>query len=140
MRTFTVATQPDEAIAYLADFTNAEAWDPGTVSCVRTDAGPVRVGATWHNTSKILGSDTELDYRLEHLDDTTVRLVGENKTATATDVITVVAVAGGTEVTYDATVELHGAAKLAAPLMQLEFEKLGRQTVEGIQRELGKGP
>lgn len=43
----------------------------------------------------------------------------------------------GSEITYDATVELHGAAKLGAPLMQLEFEKLGNQTVDGIQRELG---
>ncbi|GAY07587.1 DUF998 domain-containing protein [Pseudonocardia sp. N23] len=43
----------------------------------------------------------------------------------------------GSDVTHDATVELHGVAELGAPVMQLEFEKLGRQTVDGIQRELG---
>lgn len=137
VRTFTVTTPAPEALAYLADFGHAEAWDPGTVTCVRRGSGPVAVGAGWHNTSKILGVETELDYTLEHLDGTSIRLVGQNKTATATDVITVVAAPGGSEITYDATVELHGAAKLGAPIMQLEFEKLGHQTVEGIQRELG---
>lgn len=139
VRTFTVTTPPQQALAYLADFGNAEAWDPGTRSCVRTDSGPVAVGSTWHNTSKILGIETELDHRLERLDATGLQLTGKNKTATATDVITVVPAPDGrgSEVTYDATVELHGAAKLGAPLMQTEFEKLGDQTVEGIQHELG---
>lgn len=137
VRTFTVTTEPAKAIDYLADFANAEAWDPGTQTCVRTDSGPVQVGSTWHNTSKILGSTTELDYRLTRLDGEGLELTGENKTATATDVITVRPVPGGSEITYDATVVLHGVAKLGSPLMQLEFEKLGNQTVEGIQRELG---
>ncbi len=139
VRTFAVSTAPAQAIDYLADFAHAEAWDPGTQTCVRIGDGPVGVGATWRNTSKILGSTTELDYRLTHLDSERIELVGENKTATATDVITVRPVPGegGSEITYDATVVLHGVAKLGSPLMQLEFEKLGNQTVEGIQRELG---
>lgn len=139
VRTFTVAASPGPAVQYLADFGHAEAWDPGTRSCARIDDGPVRVGSTWHNTSKILGSTTELDYRLTHLDGERIELVGRNKTATATDVITVRPArhGAGSEITYDATVVLHGIAKLAGPLMQLEFKKLGDQTVEGIRRELG---
>lgn len=138
VRTFTVTTPPQKALDYLADFANATAWDPGTVSCTRTDSGPVQVGAVWHNTSKILGVETELDYTLEHRDDERIELVGKNKTATAHDIITVRPDGSGSEITYDATVELHGMAKLGAPVMQLEFEKLGNQTVTGIQRELGK--
>ena len=138
VRTFTVTTPPQQALDYLADFANATAWDPGTVSCTRTDSGPVQVGAVWHNTSKILGVETELDYTLEHRDDERIELVGRNKTATANDVITVRPAGSGSEITYDATVELHGMAKLGAPVMQLEFEKLGNETVTGIQRELGK--
>lgn len=137
VRTFTVTADPRRAVDYLADFTHAQDWDPGTQSCVRVDPGPVQVGSTWHNTSKILGSTTELEYRLTHLDAERIELVGENKTATATDVITVRPAAEGSEITYDATVVLHGVAKLGSPLMQLEFEKLGNQTVDGIQRELG---
>ncbi len=133
-RTFTVDAPAEAVTAYLADFGNAEQWDPGTQSCTRVGAGPVEVGATWHNVSKVLGRETELEYRLERLDPGHVVLVGRNKTATSTDDITVRGDGERSEVTYDATVELHGLAKLGAPIMQLEFNRLGDLTVTGIQR------
>ena len=52
-RTFTVDKPVEAVIAYLADFTNAEQWDPGTVTCVPVDDSPVQVGKLWKNTSKI---------------------------------------------------------------------------------------
>jgi hypothetical protein len=47
---------------YLKDFTHAEEWDPGTQTCTRNDAGPIAVGTSWHNVSKIFGVTTELTY------------------------------------------------------------------------------
>lgn len=139
VRTVTVSAQPPVVVGYLADFTNATEWDPGTDTCVRIDDGPVAPGARWRNTSTVLGRQTELEYRLEELDVDRIVLVGENRTATARDVITVRAADGGSEITYDATVELHGLAKLGSPLMQLEFERLGNRTVEGLRKALGDG-
>jgi carbon monoxide dehydrogenase subunit G len=133
-RTFTVDAPAEAVTAYLADFGHAEEWDPGTQSCTRIGAGPVEVGATWHNVSKILGRETELEYRLDELEPGHIVLVGHNKTATSTDDITVRPDGERSEVTYDATVELHGLAKLAAPIMQVEFNRLGDLTVTGIQR------
>ncbi len=133
-RTFTVDASAEAVTAYLADFGHAEQWDPGTRSCTRVGTGPVEVGATWHNVSKVLGRETELEYRLEQLDPGHIVLVGRNKTATSTDDITVRADGERSEVTYDATVELHGLAKLGAPIMQVEFNRLGDLTVTGIQR------
>ena len=133
-RTFTVDAPAEAVTAYLADFSHAEEWDPGTQSCTRIGTGPVEVGATWHNVSKILGRETELEYRLERLDPGHIVLVGRNKTATSTDDITVRPSGDGSEVTYDATVELNGLAKLGAPIMQIEFKRLGDLTVTGIQR------
>jgi len=75
VRTFAVSPPPDRVLDYLADFGNATAWDPGTQSCTRIGTGPVEVGAQWHNTSKILGVETELDYRLEHRDAERIQLV-----------------------------------------------------------------
>ena len=132
-RTFTVDRPVEAVTAYLADFANAVHWDPGTRTCSRIDDGPVAVGARWHNVSKILGRETALEYRLERLEAGHIVLVGSNKTATSTDDITVRAHGPGSEITYDATVELHGLAKLAAPVMQLEFERLGDRTVDGIR-------
>lgn len=68
-RTFPVAPPPAEVIAYLKDFSNAEEWDPGTKSCTQTTPGPVAVGTTWRNVSKIAGVKAELDYELRELTD-----------------------------------------------------------------------
>ena len=108
-RTFTVDRPVDVVVTYLADFGNAEAWDPGTVSCTRSDDGPVQVGATWRNVSKILGATSELDYRLDRLEPGRVVLHGRHVkgTADSVDDITVrpdPADPGRSEVTYDATI------------------------------------
>ncbi len=125
-RTFQVKPEPAVVLDYLKDFTKAEEWDPGTESCERTDgAGPVTVGATFHNVSKIAGVSTELDYTLVELTDDTVVLVGKNDTATSTDTITVKPSAGGSEVTYRADIEMKGVAKLATPIVKVIFEKVG---------------
>ena len=138
-RTFTVEHPVEFVVDYLADFSHAEAWDPGTQSCTRTDGdGPIAVGATWHNVSKVLGRETELTYRLETLEPGRVVLKGSNKTATSTDDITVTATAdGGSEITYTADIELNGAAKLGAPLMKLEMERLGTKTEQQMKDVFG---
>lgn len=140
IRTFTVDRPTATVLAYLADFGHAPQWDPGTLTCRRIDDGTVGVGARWHNVSKILGMKTDLEYTLERLEDHRIVLVGRNKTATSTDDITVRPVDGGSEVTYDATVELHGVAKLGAPVLQAQFEKLGDRTVDGIRNAVSTLP
>ena len=139
-RTFTVDRPSDAVLAYLADFGHADQWDPGTQTCTRIDDGPVAVGARWHNVSRILGKETDLEYTLEQLEEHRIVLVGRNKTATSTDDITVHPTDGGSEVTYDATVELHGLAKLGSPVLQVQFEKLGDQTVNGIRDAVSQLP
>lgn len=127
-RTFTVSPPPDVVVGYLKDFANAQQWDPGTRSCTRIDTGPVAEGAYWHNVSKIFGVTAELTYTLEELSDDKLVFVGENKSSTSTDTITVDAADGGSKITYEAELEMHGAAKLLNPLMKLAFEKLAVDT------------
>ena len=135
-RTFTVKAPPSVAIPYLADFTNAEEWDPGTVKCLRQDSGPVRVGSTWQNTSKIAGLSTELTYTLEALTDTRVVLVGRNKTAVSTERIDVTADGSGSQITYVNDTVFNGAAKLAGPLVKLVFERLAVDVVKNLSERL----
>lgn len=135
-RTFTVKPAPAVVLDYLRDFSHAEEWDPGTVSCTRNDSGPVQVGSTWHNVSKIAGISTELTYELVRSTEDTVELVGTNETARSTDTITVVPHGEGSEVTYQAVIEMHGAAKLASPLVKLVFEKVGNDTEDDMVRVL----
>jgi carbon monoxide dehydrogenase subunit G len=128
-RTFTVGRPVEVVAEYLKDFANAEQWDPGTVTCTRTDDGPVRVGSTWHNVSEFKGKETELDYRLERLEPNRLTFVGKNKTATSTDDLTLAPAGSGTEITYHAHIVFHGLAKVADPFLKSEFEMLGDAVV-----------
>lgn len=105
-RTFTVPRPPEEVVAYLSDFSNAVAWDPGTVRCDRVGTGPVQVGSTWRNVSKVLGRETELEYVLVTLEPDHVVLRGTNKTATSTDDITVLPDPAGSGRTVMSSVEV----------------------------------
>lgn len=138
-RTFTVATSPEEVVEYLHDFSRAAEWDPGTESCERIDSGPVAVGAQWHNVSKIGGVRTELTYELTRLEPGRVVFVGTNDTAISTDDITVTAAdkPATATLTYHANIEFRGAAKLAALIAKVVFEKVGNDTEESLTRILG---
>lgn len=127
-RTFTVSPPPDRVIDYLKDFANAEEWDPGTESCTREGTGPIAVGATWHNVSKIVGVKAELTYKLNELSNRTLVFVGTNDSSTSTDTITIDASGAGSVITYRADLEMKGAAKLLSPAMKVVFEKLANDT------------
>ena len=137
-RTFTVTPPPSVVIDYLKDFAHAEEWDPGTESCSRNDSGPITVGSNWHNVSKIAGVSTELTYTLEELTDERVVMVGRNETASSTDTMTVTPHEGGSEVTYEAVIEMSGAAKLADPVMKLVFERIGTKTEDDMVEVLNR--
>lgn len=139
-RTFDVHPEPAVVLDYLKDFGNAEEWDPGTESCTRTDSGPVAVGSTWHNVSKIAGVSTELDYRLATLTGDTIVFEGHNETATSTDTITVVPnpEGPGSRVSYEANIQMKGMAKLAEPIMKLVFEKVGNDTEDDMVAALNR--
>lgn len=137
-RTFAVRPPPSTVIDYLKDFSNAEQWDPGTESCVREDSGPVRVGSTWRNVSKIVGVEAKLTYTLDDLTEDRVVFVGRNDASTSTDTITVEPHESGSVITYRADLEMHGAAKLMTPAMKLVFEKLANDTEKQMAEVLDR--
>ena len=126
-RTFTVAKPIADVLRYLLDFSNAEAWDPGTVTCTRIDGGPVKIGSTWKNVSKFRGRETALDYRLVTLDPTRLVFEGVNKTVTSTDDLNFTALPEGTRISYTANLEFSGIIKLFGWALKGEFGKLADQ-------------
>lgn len=143
-RSFTVARPLDQVVAYLADFSRAKEWDPGTRECDRADLpadAPVRAGATWHNVSEFRGRRTELTYRLDVKERDRLVFVGTNKTAVSTDDLTFRAEGeDSTRITYHAHIRFKGVARLADPFLRGEFERLGDEITQTMPRAiLGHG-
>ncbi|MDQ2846977.1 MAG: SRPBCC family protein [Actinomycetota bacterium] len=139
-RSFTVDPAPAVVVDFLKDFGRAEEWDPGTKTCTRKDPGPVAVGSSWHNVSEFRGRETELEYELRELAVDRLVFVGTNKTVTSTDDIGVQGHHAGSEITYHATLDFHGLAKLAGPLLQHSFEKVADDTVLQMTQVLNALP
>ena len=138
-RTVETSAPTAQVFDFLADFTNTEEWDPGTV---RTDriSGDGGVGTAYANTSRFLGRNTDLTYVVEVYEPgKRVALRGENKTVVAHDTMTFVPTAtGGTSVRYVAEFELKGMAKIVAPLLTPAFTRLGDSASEQMRATLDR--
>lgn len=138
-RTVETSAPTAEVFDFLADFTNTEEWDPGTV---RTDriSGSGGVGTAYANTSRFLGRNTDLTYVVEIYEPgKRVRLRGENKTVVAHDTMTFVPTAtGGTSVRYVAEFDLKGMARMVAPLLTPAFTRLGDSASEQMRATLDR--
>ena len=139
-RTVETTTPLDKVFAYLTDFENTTEWDPGTVRTTRV-AGDGGVGTKYHNVSKFMGRETEVDYTVRTLtEQSRFVLVGDNPTVTATDTMTFKPTATGTEVTYNAQFRFKGLlgkiAPLLSPVLALAFKRLGDEAQKGLQQSL----
>ena len=128
-RTFTTTAPPEAVFDYLAGFTNAEEWDPGTVSCERV-SGDGGVGTVYRNVSSFLGRTTEITYTtVESERPTRIHLIGRNAQFEGHDVLGIRASGTGSEVTYTAEFAFSGAARFAAPAVAAYLPVLARKTV-----------
>lgn len=139
-RTFTTSARPETVFDYLADFTNAEEWDPGTVSCERV-SGDGGVGTTYRNVSKFLGRESTITYTTEELErPTRIHLTGRNEQFDGHDVLGIRAHAEGSEVTYTAEFAFKGGARFAAPVVAAYLPALARKTVDELKSTLDRLP
>jgi len=135
-RTFTTTTPPDRVYAFLADFANAEEWDPGTVECSRVE-GDGGVGTRYRNVSSFLGRTTTLEYVATELEPTTyVHFRGHNDQFTGHDRLRLTPSGAGTEVTYDAEFAFSGASRVAVPLVAAYLPFLANKTVRQLRARL----
>jgi carbon monoxide dehydrogenase subunit G len=132
---------PEEAFAYLSDFTTAAEWDPGTVQSDRLGEGPLGEGAEFRLVAAFLGRKTTLIYRIvEYKPPHAVTFRGENSTVVSLDRITFEPAGGGTRITYDADLTLKGALKVADPLLALVFNRVGGNALAGLRKTIGTQP
>ena len=140
-RTIETSAPLTKVFPYLTDFRSTNDWDPGTVRTTRS-SGDGDVGTVYHNVSRFLGRETELDYTVTELeDDERFVLHGVNQTVEATDTMTFSPTAdGGTKVVYDADFRFKGVvgrvAPLLSPVLWVAFKKLGDEAEKGMQQAL----
>jgi carbon monoxide dehydrogenase subunit G len=131
---------PEDAFAYLADFSNARRWDPATLESERVgDDGPLAVGARFRLVVAFLGRRVPLEYRIVELDPASGRVVLETDAPRVhgRDEITVQPAGVGSRVGYDAEVRIPGRlGALADPLLGIAFRRMASGAADGLRREL----
>lgn len=136
--TIEIERTPEQAFEAVADFSNAEEWDPGVISAerVREGAGaPSGVGARYRLIVSFRGRRSEMTYvTTEYVPPRRVVLEGDGPRITAKDTIEFEATPdGGTRIDYEADLRLRGLAKVAAPLLKGAFDELGREALAGMR-------
>ncbi len=129
-----------DTFAFLADFRTVAEWDPSIVTSTLENGGdPIRIGAVFKVKTKFAGREVELDYTTVELDSPhRIVLRGENATTVSIDTMTFTATAAGSEVTYDAKLELKGLLRLFDPVLALTFNLLGAKAKRGLAERLAK--
>ncbi len=127
----------DSAFAFIADFANSAAWDPGTATSERIDDGPVGVGSRFRLGVRMRGRVVPMEYRITTLEaPRRVVLAGSGSGVRAIDDITFTERAGGTRIDYIADIHLEGWMRLIEPFVGGAFAKIGRDARDGMERSL----
>jgi carbon monoxide dehydrogenase subunit G len=127
------------AFDFVADFANAERWDPGVVSSKRSGDGPVGPGARYRLEVRMGGRVAPMTYRVTTFEPPhRVVLVGSGSGVDATDEIVFSASEAGTGIDYTADIDLTGPLRLIQPFLGGTFERIGRDAAAGMTAALAE--
>jgi len=135
----TVATDwpADRAFAYLSDLEHFADWDPGVKRAEQVEGTEPALGAAYDVTVSGVGRDLVLRYVVIELDPGhRITVEAETSTLVSHDVIMVEPTATGSLVTYDASLDLKGVARIGSPLLALAFRRIGDRAADGLRRAL----
>jgi carbon monoxide dehydrogenase subunit G len=128
-----------DAFAFVADFANAERWDPGVATSVRTNPGPVGVGAHYRLGVRLGGRVAPMDYEVSEFEPARrVVLVGRGSGVAAVDEIEFTPTATGSRIDYTADIRLVGLMRLAAPFAGSALAGVGSRAREGMRVALDR--
>ena len=127
----------EPTFAFVADFANAQAWDPGVASSVRLNPGPVDVGARYRLGVRMGGRVVPMEYAVDLFQPgRRVVLSGTGSGVEAVDDISFEATPTGTAINYVADIRLRGLMRLLAPFAGGAFRRIAANARDGMQRAL----
>ncbi|MFN3197223.1 MAG: SRPBCC family protein [Bradymonadia bacterium] len=138
-----VSPQPIEQVFDLfARFERISEWDPGVTRARRLTAGEPGQGTEYEVVVSTLGVKTPLIYRVIAFDPPRrIVLEAQNKHIRSLDTVTCRARSdGGTDLVYDALLELKGPRKIFEASMKVSFQVIGRKAEDGLRRAVGASP
>ena len=126
-----------ELFDYMADFTHAAEWDPGTKSAKRLDDGEIGVGSKFELVVEFAGNESPFTYEITEYE-RPERLVVESDSVAVhlTDTMTCTAEGSASRLNYDARLDLKGWRKVTTPVMAVLFNRLCQKGRGGLEREL----
>jgi len=127
----------DQAFAFIADFSNAQRWDPGVAWSRSLTSGPPEIGAAYELGVRMGRRVAPMEYRVTAIErDARVVLTGQGSNVSAVDDIAFEQTPNGTRIDYTADIQLNGLLRLAAPFAGRAFAAIGRNARDGMQRTL----
>ena len=131
------ALPPETAFDFVADFANAERWDPGVARSVGLDEGPLRVGSRFELDVRMGRRTAPMTYHVVALERPhRVVLVGAGSGVDAVDEIVFEPTGSGTRIRYTADIRLSGLLRVVQPFLSGAFERIGRDAAAGMRRTL----
>jgi carbon monoxide dehydrogenase subunit G len=128
---------PEAAFAYIADFANASAWDPGIATSEREDGGPLGVGSRFRLGVRMGGRVLPMLYRITVYDaPRRVVVEGDGSGVHAIDEIRFESSGDGTAVDYTADIRLGGILGLAQPFLGGALDRLAKAALGGMKTTL----
>jgi len=129
----------EDTFDFVADFANAERWDPGVVRSVRLDDGPVRPGARYDLQVRMGQRVAPMTYHVVEFDPPhRVLLAGTGSGVDATDEIVFERTADGTRIDYTADIRLRGPLRLLQPFLGGALGRVARDAAAGMRTTLAK--
>lgn len=138
VKTVRTAWSPDQAFAYMSDFSHTKEWDPGVVAASREDAGDIGPGSLFNLTIRVGGRRFPLRYEVTDFAPGRVTFTARSAALESVDTVTVARQGDATEVNYDARIHFRGLLRLADPLLALGFRGVADRAIRGLERRLAE--
>jgi carbon monoxide dehydrogenase subunit G len=134
----TTTWPPDQAFAYMADFSHASEWDPGVAEATRVDTGAVGQGSEFDLTVLVAGRRVPMRYEITDYAPGRVTFSSHSANLESVDTVTVVSDGAATVVTYDARINFRGVLRIADPLLSLGFQGIAGRAIRGLEDRLAR--
>jgi carbon monoxide dehydrogenase subunit G len=135
--TLTIFAPAADVFAYLATFTNAQEWDPGTTRSSLLTPEPIGAGSRFEVVAEALGRKIPLIYTISRYEpDRRVVFDVQGSHLKGTDDITVEASENGTKMTYRATLRFTGWQSVVNPVFGFAFQRIGDRALKGLRRSM----